>query len=183
MNKICLKEKKYINDGDYSKQINFGEKELLEAAKLISDDILSNFDLEKEKIGLLGVARSGLPLLTVVAHYCNVRKVSVMQVQTTASDSVMDFDDHTSYHGAMLQKDVDKYILLEDVVCYGHCSNEVINRLKKMGKEVVGVYSIVMNEKFFDCNYDENVDLKYVNLMAKNQWVHYFWDKDYIKED
>lgn len=177
----CLKDSNsYIRNGVCNKQINLGEKEVLEAARLISNDILKNYDLENDKIGLLGVARSGLPLLTIVSHYCNQRKVSVMQVQTTASDKIRDFAKETTYLGEMIQNDVDKFIILEDVVCYGHCSNEVINRLKKLGKETVAVYTIVMNEKFENCEYDDpNVILKYVNKTSKDQWIHYFWDKEY----
>lgn len=117
-----------------------------------------------------------MPLLVGVAHYINKRKISVMQVQMTNSDKIKDYGE-PKYVNEMLDTDVEKFIVIEDVVSHGRCSNLAINRLLEKGKSVLGVYTIIINEDFLNLEYDNNVDLKYVYLITNKQWIQFFWEK------
>lgn len=177
--KKCLGSDIPFFDGCPDIKINFNEQLFLNAVKLISDDIMKNYDIQNETIGLLGIARGALPLLTGVAHYTNIRKVSIMQIQMTNTDQVKDYGE-VRYINEMIDSSVDKFILLEDIVSYGRCSNYAINRLTNLKKQVLGVYSIIMNEEFKKREYDQkNIDVNYVNLITNKQWVHFFWELGY----
>lgn len=178
--KKCLLERKLLNDGEFKNKIKIDEAMFLKAAMLISNDIINCYDIRNKKIGLLGIARGALPLLVTIAHYLDIRKISVMQVQMTNSDNVKDYGS-VRFINEMLDPDVDEFIILEDIVSYGRCSNLVINRLMNQGKSVSGVYSIVMNKVFEALDYDiKNIDLKYVYMINDKQWVHFFWEKGYL---
>lgn len=178
--KICLLEKKILNNGEFKSKIKINEEMFLRAAKLISKDIINCYDIKSKKVGLLGIARGAMPLLVTTAHYLDIRKISVMQVQMTNSDCIKDYGP-VHFINEMLVPDVEEFIILEDIVSYGRCSNLAINRLKNQGKNVKGVYSIVMNKAFEALDYDmENIDLKYVYMINDKQWVHFFWEKGYL---
>lgn len=181
--KICLQKEYLLNNGDYNKHIKIDEKQFLYAADLISKDIKRSYDLSKDNIGLLGIARGGMPLLTTVAHYLDMRKISIMHIQMTNSDKIKDYGT-TRFINEMLDSEVDEYIILEDIVSYGRCSNFAINKLIQGGKNVKGVYSIVLNDKFKSLDYDiKDIDIKYVYMINDMQWVHFFWEKGYLNGD
>lgn len=179
--KMCLLERKILNNGEVKNKIKIDEKMFLKAAELISNDIMKCHDIKNKKIGLLGIARGAMPLLTTIAHYLDIRKISIMQVQMTNSDNVKDYGP-VRFINEMLDPDIEEFIILEDIVSYGRCSNLVINRLMNQGKSVKGVYSIVMNKVFETLDYDiKNIEVKYVYMINDKQWVHFFWEKDYLE--
>lgn len=177
--KRCLCEKVLLNNGDASKKIKIDEIMFLKSVKLIAEDISSKYSLEDRRIGLIGIARGAMPLLTAVSHYLKIRDVSIMQVQMTNSDDVKDYG---TVHliNEMLDPQVEHYIVLEDIVSHGRCSNFAINRLLSKGKKVDAVYSIVMNEYFEEHEYDYSVDVNYVYLINDKQWVYFLWEKGYL---
>ena len=176
--KKSLNKDKYLSDIIDDKRIIFSEEDFLKAVELISEDIKLKYDLGNKKIGLLGIARGALPLLTAVSHYLDIRNVSIIQIQMTNTDKIKDYGD-TRFINKMIEADVTDFILFEDIVSHGRCSNFAINYLKEQGKNVVSVYSLVMNDYFIDKDYDIDTDVNYVYLINDNQWVHFVWEKDY----
>lgn len=176
--KNSLNEEKYLSNIYDDKKIIFTEDNFLKAVSLIADDIKSKYDLDNKKIGLIGIARGALPLLTAVSHYLNMRNVSIIQIQMTNTDNIKDYGE-TRFINQMLQEDITDFILLEDIVSHGRCSNFAINHLKEQGKNVLEVYSLVMNDIFKEMNYDIKTVVNYVYLITDSQWVHFVWEKDY----
>ena len=176
--KNSLNEKKYLSNVFDDKKIIFTEDDFLKSIDLICSDIKKKYDLKENKIGLIGIARGALPLLTAVSHYLNVRNVSIIQIQMTNSDNIKDYGE-TKLVNKMIQDDVTDFIVLEDIVSHGRCSNFAINYLRGCGKNVLSVYSLVMNDFFEGKEYDYKTDLNYVYLITDQQWVHFIWEKDY----
>ena len=175
--KRCLKKEELINNGDSSKKIKFGEKEFLEAVKLISDDIEDKF--KDKKFGIIGVARGGLPLLVAVSHRLDIRRVDVIQVKMTNSDNKWDYGEAELVNDT-LGDDIDEYIVFEDIVSHGRSVNLVVNELLKRNKKVLAIYSLVVNEDMKDLSLDnETMDIVYVNMIKQTQWVNFFWEQGY----
>lgn len=174
--KICLDNNNFFRNMCSGNPILFGQKEFENAVVKIGNDILNSYDFHDEKIGLIGVARGALPLLTAISHYVNNRNISIMQIQMTNSDKIKDYGE-TRFINEMVDESVNSFIIIEDVVSHGRCSNFVINRLKNIGKKVLNVYSIIMNEDFEELNYDQDIDLKYVYKITNEQWIQFFWEK------
>ena len=97
----------------------------------------------------------------------------------TNSDDVKDYGTEHLIN-EMLDPKVEHYIVLEDIVSHGRCTNFVINRLLGKGKKVDAIYSIVMNEYFEEREYDFDVDVNYVYLINDKQWVFFLWEKGYL---
>ena len=177
--KRCLKEDKLINDGNPNIKIKFGEKDFLEAVDLISKDILEKYGKKKGKIGLIGLARVGLPLLVAVSHQTDIRRVNVVQIQMTNSNNRWDYGDAKWVDG-YIDKDIDEFIIFEDMVSHGRSINLLVNELTKMGKKVLAIYSLFMNNDMKDLTIEnEYMDIVYVNLICQKQWVFFFWEKGY----
>lgn len=178
--KRCLFEKVLLNGGDTSKKNKIDEAMFLKSVELIAEDISSKYSLADSTLGLIGIARGALPLLTAISHYLEIRNISVMQIQMTNSDNVKDYGTEHLIN-EMLDPQVEHYIVLEDIVSHGRCSNFLINRLLSKGKKVDAVYSIVMNEYFEQHEFDYSIDVNYVYLINDKQWVHFFWEKGYLE--
>lgn len=177
--KRCLGEDKLLNNGDGNIKIKFGEKDFLKAVRLISNDILEKYGDKKEKIGLIGLARGGLPLLVAVSHQTEIRKVNVVQIQLTNSNEKWDYGDVRWVNG-YIDDDIDEFIVFEDIICKGRSVNLLVNELKKKGKKVIAIYSLFINEIFKDLKLDdETMDISYVNMICPKQWVYFFWEKGY----
>jgi hypoxanthine-guanine phosphoribosyltransferase len=177
--KRCLKEDKLLNDGNPDIKIKFGEKEFIEAVDLISKDILEKYGDKKDKIGLIGLARGGLPLLVAVSHQTDIRRVNVVQIQMTKSNNRWDYGDAKWVDG-YIDKDIDEFIIFEDMVSHGRSVNLLVNRLKRRGKKVLAIYSLFMNNDMKNLKLDnEYMDIVYVNLICQKQWVYFFWEKGY----
>jgi len=165
-----LKSKKSKVKFDYDLYIN--------AIKLISDDIMSKYDLSNEKIGLLGMARGGLPMLASVSHFVNSRNISIVQTQMTNSDLSYDYGSVRNVNIG-INNSFDKFIILEDIIYKGNSVNSAINLIKRMSKQVIAVYSLVIDEGFDDIqieNYD--IPINYCYKINKEDWVYFFWETD-----
>ena len=89
--KKCLTTKNIMNNGDPNIKIKFGEKDFLKAVDLISKDIEKKYLANNKKIGLIGLARGGLPLLVAVSHRTGIRKINVVQIKMTESNERWDY--------------------------------------------------------------------------------------------
>ena len=177
--RICLKDNKLLNDSNPDIKIKFNEEDFLEAVKLISDDIEKKYLKSNKKIGLVGIARGGLPLLVAVSHSTGIRQVNVVQVEMTKSDNRWDYGE-PSINWAAIDDSIDEFILFEDMVSHARSINVVIDMLKSKGKKVLAVYSLFMNNYMFNTeDRHKDVDIVYVNLICQQQWVYFFWEKGY----
>lgn len=178
--KKCLKSDVLVNDGNPEIKIKHTEDDFLKAVDLISNDIEINYKEEKEKIGLIGLARGGLPLAVAVSHRVGIRKLNVVQIQMTNSNERWDYGIPKIVNG-FIDEDIDKFIIFEDIVSHGRSINLLINELLKKNKKVIAVYSLFMNNDMKNINLDhEDMDIKYVNLITQKQWVNFFWEKGYL---
>ena len=51
--------------------------------------------------------------------------------------------------------------------------------LKQRGKEVLGVYSLIIDKGFKEIEIPNNdVDIKYAYEITEDDWVYFFWETD-----
>ena len=179
--KKCLSKDIIMNNGDPNIKIRFGEKEFLESVDLISKDIENKYLNEGKNIGLIGLARGGLPLLVAVSHRTGIRKINVVQIKMTESNERWDYGKPEWVNGFIDEK-IDEFIIFEDMVSHGRSVNLLVNELTKMNKKVLAIYTLFMNNDMKELSLDnEYMDINYVNLITQKQWVYFFWEKGYIE--
>lgn len=177
--KRCIGNPNVLNDGDTTIKIKYGEKEFLEAVDLIVNDITEKYGEKFDKIGLIGLARGGLPLLVTVSHKTGIRKINVVQIQMTNTDNKWDYGQET-WVWDHIDEDIDEFILFEDMVSHGRSINLVINELLKRNKKVLAVYTLFLNSDMKNITLEnEYMDIVYTNIINGNQWVHFFWENGY----
>ena len=178
--KKCLTTKNIMNNGDPNIKIKFGEKDFLKAVDLISKDIEKKYLANNKKIGLIGLARGGLPLLVAVSHRTGIRKINVVQIKMTESNERWDYGKPEWVDG-FIDKNIDDFIIFEDMVSHGRSINLLVNELTKQNKKVLAIYTLFMNNDMFNLKIDnEHRDINYVNLITQQQWVYFFWESGYI---
>ena len=161
-----------------NKIIKFDYEHYMDACKKIAEDIRKNYNLEENDIELIGMARGGLPMLVTLSHLLGIRRVSMIQTQMSNSDNCHDYGKFR-YMSDNIDGTKKKCILLEDIIYKGTTTNGVINILKNRDKEVVGVYSLVIDkgfEKLEDSN--DDIDVKYAYEIEKDDWVYFYWETD-----
>ena len=179
--KKCLSKDIIMNNGDSNIKIRFGEKEFLESVDLISKDIENKYLNEGKNIGLIGLARGGLPLLVAVSHRTGIRKINVVQIKMTESNERWDYGKPEWVNG-FIDENIDEFIIFEDMVSHGRSVNLLVNELTKMNKKVLAIYTLFMNNDMKELSLDnEYMDINYVNLITQKQWVYFFWEKGYIE--
>ena len=179
--KKCLSKDIIMNNGDPNIKIRFGEKEFLESVDLISKDIENKYLNEGKNIGLIGLARGGLPLLVAVSHRTGIRKINVVQIKMTESNERWDYGKPEWVNG-FIDENIDEFIIFEDMVSHGRSVNLLVNVLTKMNKKVLAIYTLFMNNDMKELSLDnEYMDINYVNLITQKQWVYFFWEKGYIE--
>lgn len=179
--KKCLSKDIIMNNGDPNIKIRFGEKEFLESVDLISKDIENKYLNEGKNIGLIGLARGGLPLLVAVSHRTGIRKINVVQIKMTESNERWDYGKPEWING-FIDENTDEFIIFEDMVSHGRSVNLLVNELTKMNKKVLAIYTLFMNNDMKELSLDnEYMDINYVNLITQKQWVYFFWEKGYIE--
>lgn len=161
-----------------NKKVKFDYNMFIDSCKKIAEDIKSKYDLENDDIELIGTARGALPMLVTLSHLLNVRRVSVIQTQMSNSDDCHDFGDFR-----LLSDTIDpnkkKCILFEDIIFRGTTVDGVLNVLKERDKEVLSVYTFVIDEQFKDITLNNNdIDINYIYEIAANDWVYFFWETD-----
>lgn len=178
--KKCLGKEILLNDGNPNIKIKFGEKEFLNAVELISRDILNKYLNSNKKIGLIGLARGGVPLLIAVSHRTNIREINVVQIKMTESNERWDYGEARWMNG-FIDKNIDEFIIFEDMVSHGRSINLLVNELTKMNKKVLAIYTLFMNNDMKELSIDnEYMDINYVNLITQKQWVYFFWENGYL---
>ena len=179
--KKCLSKDIIMNNGDPNIKIRFGEKEFLESVDLISKDIENKYLNEGKNIGLIGLARGGLPLLVAVSHRTGIRKINVVQIKMTESNERWDYGKPEWVNG-FIDENIDEFIIFEDIVSHGRSVNLLVNELTKINKKVLAIYTLFMNNDMKELSLDnEYMDINYVNLITQKQWVYFFWEKGYIE--
>lgn len=179
--KICLGKDVPVNNGDPTVKIKYTEKDFLNAVEKISNNIKKCYG--DKKIGLIGLARGGLPLTVAVSHRLDIREISVVQIKMTKSNKKWDYGSPEWING-YINENVDGYIIFEDIVSHGRSVNLLVNELKKQGKEVFCIYSLFLNSEMKKLKLDnETMDIKYVDLINQNQWVNFFWEKGYLEDN
>ena len=175
--KKCLSKDIIMNNGDPNIKIRFGEKEFLESVDLISKDIENKYLNEGKNIGLIGLARGGLPLLVAVSHRTGIRKINVVQIKMTESNERWDYGKPEWVNG-FIDENIDEFIIFEDMVSHGRRVNLLVNELTKMNKKVLAIYTLFMNNDMKELSLDnEYMDINYVNLITQKQWVYFFWEQ------
>ena len=178
--KRCLGIDKKVNNGDPNIKIKFDEKSFLEAVELISNDILEKYALKDKKIGLIGLARGGLPLLVAVSHRTGIREINVVQIKMTQSNEKWDYGIPEFVNG-YINEDIDEFIIFEDMVSHGRSVNLLVNKLTEKNKKVLAIYTLFLNEDMKNLSLDnEYMDIVYVNMISQKQWVYFFWEKGYL---
>ena len=179
--KKCLSKDIIMNNGDPNIKIRFGEKEFLESVDLISKDIENKYLNEGKNIGLIGLARGGLPLLVAVSHRTGIRKINVVQIKMTESNERWDYGKPEWVNG-FIDENIDEFIIFEHMVSHGRSVNLLVNELTKINKKVLAIYTLFMNNDMKELSLDnEYMDINYVNLITQKQWVYFFWEKGYIE--
>ena len=178
--KKCLIEEKLVNNGNPDIKIKFNEEDFLKAVEVISRDIEEKYLKKNKKVGLIGLARGGLPLLVAVSHRTGIRNINVVQIKMTESNERWDYGNPEWVNG-FVDDDVDDFIIFEDMVSHGRSINLLVNELMKKGKNVLDIYTLFMNEDMKEIYIDnEYMDINYVYLITQKQWVYFFWEKGYL---
>src|SRR5574344_2584752 len=123
----------------------------MDACKKIAEDIKAKYDISNDDIELVGMARGGLPMLVTLSHLLGIRKVSMIQTKMSNSDNCHDYGDFR-YVSDNLDNTKKKCILLEDIIYKGTTTNGVIDILKEKNKNILAVYSLIIDEGFKDIN-------------------------------
>lgn len=166
-----------------NKEVKFDYEKYWFAVETICKDINDKFDIVNNKIGILGMARGALPLLVSVSHKIGIREISIIQLQMSNSDNMHDYGE-VRILNEMISDKYDKFILLEDIIYKGKTTDEAIELLKFKNKEVVAVYSLVMDEGFKDISIkNSDVEINYVYDLEKDDWVHFLWEENLMIGD
>lgn len=166
-----------------NKEVKFDYEKYWTAVEAICRDIKNKFDLENDRIGILGMARGALPLLVSVSHKIGIREISVIQLQMSNSDNPHDYGS-VRILNEMISDNYDKFILLEDIIYKGKTTDGTIELLKLQNKKVVGVYSLIIDEGFKDIDIKNNdVEINYAYDLEKDDWVYFLWEENLMEGD
>ena len=161
-----------------NKIVKFDYEHYIDACKVMAEEIKKNYNLDEDNIELIGMARGGLPMLVTLSHLLGVRKVSMIQTQMSNSDNCHDYGKFR-YMSDNIDNSKKKCILFEDIIYKGTTTNGVIDILKQRGKEVLGVYSLIIDNGFKEIEIPNNdVDIKYAYEITEDDWVYFFWETD-----
>lgn len=177
--KDSLLENKKLNSKN--KIVKFGYDEYITACEKIAKDIQKNYDLEKEDIELIGMARGALPMLVTISHLLGIRKVSIIQTQMSNSDNCHDYGEFR-YISDNLSTEKTNCILFEDIIYKGTTTNGVIDILKSKNKNIMSVYALIIDDGFKNIKIkNSEIPIKYIYEIEKDDWVYFFWETDIRK--
>ena len=148
------------------------------ALKLVAEDLNKNYD----DVCLLGIARGGLPFAVGVSHFSGKRRLISIQIQMNKSDNVADYGKAYIYSN-VFDSQFNNFILFEDIIYKGQSINEAVSLLKEKGKNVLGVYTLVLDENYENESVFKHPDIpvKYVYTVKADDWVYFPWEKGYDK--
>ncbi len=172
-----LNKEKYLNFKNEHGYMNY--EQYIYAIKKICDDIYSKYNTKN--IGLIALARGALPMATSISHFTKIREISIMQLQMTNSDNCFDYG-HVKLKKYFLY-DYDEFVILEDVIYQGNTTDCAINELRKLGKNVAGVYSLAIDEGFSELKENKNIEINYVFDIPKECWLHFLWEEDILNKE
>lgn len=141
-------------------------------SNIIIQDIKKRFF--NQKVCLLGVARGALPLLTYISHQTGIRDISIIQLKMTNSDQPFDYG-NVSILLQAIRDDYQKFIILEDIIYKGKTVERVFRELMKKNKQVLAIYSLIIDEKFQNNIIDAKVNSTL--LLKSDKWVKFPWEK------
>lgn len=176
MNKIGSFEKiKSTN-----KEVNFTYDLYMDACIKIAEDIKKNYKIDDD-IELVGIARGGLPMLVTLSHLLGIRRISIIQTKMSNSDDCHDYGKFR-YVSDNISSDIKKCILFEDIIYKGVTTDGVVNILKERNKNVLAVYSLIIDEGFKKIKISNgDLNIKYVYEINQDDWVYFFWETDLRK--
>ena len=176
--KICL-----LNDDEKKlesakKVVKFDYEHYMDACKKIADAIMNKYDLQNDDVELIGMARGGLPMLVTLSHLLGIRRVAMIQTQMSNSDNCHDYGKFR-YMSDNIDDSKKKCILLEDIIYKGTTTNGVIDILKERGKDILSVYSLIIDNGFKDIKIsNDDIDINYAYEITEDDWVYFFWETD-----
>ena len=160
-----------------NKIVKFDYEHYINACKKMTEEIKANYEINDD-VELIGMARGGLPMLVTLSHMLGIRQISMIQTQMSNSDNCHDYGKFR-YMSDNISKDKTKCILLEDIIYKGTTTNGVIDILKEKNKEILGVYSLIIDDAFKDIEIPNNdIEIKYVYEINADDWVYFFWETD-----
>lgn len=175
----CLNENKKVLNSN-NKVIKFDYELYIEACEKIAADIKSKYN-NLEEIEIIGMARGGLPMLVTLSHLLGIRKISVIQTQMSNSDNCHDYGEFR-YMSDNIDDSKKKCILFEDIIYKGKTTNGVVDILKKRGKEILEVYSLIADIGFRDIVIDhDDININYAYEIEEDDWVYFFWETNLNK--
>lgn len=175
--KTCLLNSENNRLESKNKIVKFDYEYYIDACKKMAEEIKANYEINDD-VELIGMARGGLPMLVTLSHMLGIRQISMIQTQMSNSDNCHDYGKFR-YMSDNISKDKTKCILLEDIIYKGTTTNGVIDILKEKNKEILGVYSLIIDDGFKDIEIPNNdIEIKYVYEINANDWVYFFWETD-----
>lgn len=164
-----------------NKIVKFDYEHYIDACEKMAEKIKSTYDLENDDIELIGLARGALPMLVTLSHLLGIRRVSVIQIQMSNSDNCHDYGKFR-YISDNIDDSKKKCIVLEDIIYKGTTTNGVIDILKERGKEILGVYSLIIDKGFKDIEIsNSDIDIWYTYEIERDDWVYFYWETDLRK--
>ena len=175
--KTCILNSENNRLESKNKIVKFDYEHYIDACKKMAEEIKANYEINDD-VELIGMARGGLPMLVTLSHMLGIRQISMIQTQMSNSDNCHDYGKFR-YMSDNISKDKTKCILLEDIIFKGTTTNGVIDILKEKNKEILGVYSLIIDDGFKDIEIPNNdIEIKYVYEINANDWVYFFWETD-----
>lgn len=159
-------------------EVLFNYDQYWKAIKSICKDIKNKYDITGENIGILGIARGGLPMLVSISHELGIRNISMVQIQMSNSDNCHDYGE-VRLISECINDNIEQFIVLEDIIYKGKTTDATISLLKNRNKKVLGVYSLILDEGFKDISIkNKEVDINYAYELNEDDWVYFLWEKD-----
>ena len=175
--KTCILNSENNRLNSKNKIVKFDYEHYIDACKKMTEEIKANYEINDD-VELIGMARGGLPMLVTLSHMLGIRQISIIQTQMSNSDNCHDYGKFR-YMSDNISKDKTKCILLEDIIYKGTTTNGVIDILKEKNKEILGVYSLIIDDGFKDIEIKNNdIEIKYVYEINADDWVYFFWETD-----
>lgn len=134
-------------------------------------DNLVNFD------EFLVIVRGGMVPAIYLSHYLNKRNFVFFQGFKTNSNIPQDFSPKFKKICSKINKGK-KYLIVEDIIFKGETIYQAIKYTEKNGGKIVGVCSLVMDEKFKNF-IKKNLSIPlFVAFQCQNRkWIRFPWEK------
>lgn len=140
-----------------------------DAVKISGKVVMGN---NQSKVGLLGICRGGLPLLTAVANFMSPKEVK--DVYTISIDS----DTNTISHADLGEKRF--FIAFDDVVSTGGTIRAVGDYLRAHNAELLEVYCLFRDTDVSLCT---GTEIYAQNDKVSSQWVDFPWERNFYNDD